>query len=93
MKAFIGTRLGDRYLIKSLLGQQKGRRTFLAQDESTDTLVVIKLVLFGPDFTWEYLKLFEREAETLKSLDHPAIPQYLDAFDTETPSGKGFALV
>ena len=88
MEEFIGKRLGDRYLIKSVLGYQKGRRTFLAQDESTRSLVVIKLVLFGPDFTLEDLKLFERESETLNSLDHPAIPQYLGLAEKVVWSGK-----
>mgnify|MGYP001804826126 CR=1 FL=1 len=82
-----------RYLIKSLLGKQTGRRTYLASDRQTDRAVVVKLVLFGPDFTWEDLRLFEREAETLKSLDHPAIPSYLAAFEVDITLGKGFALV
>jgi serine/threonine protein kinase len=51
------------------------------------------LLLFNPDFTWDDLKLFEREAEVLKSLAHPAIPKYLDYFEVETELGKGFALV
>lgn len=76
-----------------LLGRQTGRRTLLAIDTQTNNSVVIKLLLFGPDFTWEDLKLFEREAEVLKSLDHPAIPQYLDFFEVELERGKGFALV
>ncbi|WP_205127500.1 hypothetical protein [Okeania hirsuta] len=50
-------------------------------------------MLFSPDFTWEQLKLFEREAEVLKFIEHPAIPQYLDYFDVEMGLGKGFALV
>ncbi len=53
----------------------------------------MKLLLFSPDFTWEQLKLFEREAEVLKFIEHPAIPQYLDYFDVEMGLGKGFALV
>lgn len=85
--------LHDRYEIRSLLGRKTGRRTFLATDLTTRSPVVIKLLLFGRDFTWDDLKLFEREAETLKSLDHPAIPQYLDFFEIETKLGKGFALV
>ncbi len=85
--------LHDRYRIQSLLGRQTGRRTFLASDLQTGLAVVIKLLLFGPDFTWDDLKLFEREAEVLKSLDHPAIPNYLDSFEVETKQGKGFALV
>ena len=88
-----GSKQSQCYQIKSLIGKQRGRRTFLAEDAETKVLVVLKLILFGPDFTWEDLKLFEREAETLKSLDHAAIPNYLDSFEVETALGKGFALV
>lgn len=93
MDKFIGKVLQERYQIQSLLGHQTGRRTFLAADLQTDSSVVIKLLLFGVDFTWDDLKLFEREAEVLKSLDRPDIPKYLDFFDIETELGKGFALV
>jgi serine/threonine protein kinase len=85
--------LHDRYHIRSLLGRQTGRRTYLASDRQTGSSVVIKLLLFGVDFVWDDLKLFEREAAVLRALDHPAIPQYLDYFDVETKLGKGFALV
>jgi serine/threonine protein kinase len=93
MEALMDRVLGDRYQIKSLLGRQTGRRTFLARDLQTEASVVLKLLLFGPDFTWDDLKLFEREAEVLKSIDLPAIPKYLDCFDVETELGKGFVLV
>lgn len=86
-------RLNDRYQIQQSLGKKAGRQTFLALDEQTQTQVVIKLLTFGPDFEWADLKLFEREAETLKSLDHPAIPRYLDYFEVASAQGKGFALV
>ena len=59
----------------------------------TQQQVVVKLLSFSSDFNWEDLKLFQREVETLKSLSHPAIPQYLDSFEIDTPSRKGFALV
>jgi serine/threonine protein kinase len=81
MEELIGSLLKERYQIEMLLGRQTGRRTFLAINTQTNNSVVIKLLLFGPDFIWEDLKLFEREAEVLKSLDHPAIPQYLDFFE------------
>lgn len=84
---------GNRYQIQSLLGRQVGRRTFLATDLAQQELVVLKLLLFGPDFTWENLKLFEREANTLKALNHPFVPKYLDFFDVETDIGRGFALI
>jgi serine/threonine protein kinase len=93
MEELIGSQLARRYQIESLLGRQTGRRTMLAIDIQTHNPVVIKLLLFGPDFTWDDLKLFEREAEVLKSLDHPAIPKYLDFFEVELEWGKGFALV
>ncbi|MBW4556809.1 MAG: serine/threonine protein kinase [Trichormus sp. ATA11-4-KO1] len=85
--------LGDRYEVQQLLGKKSGRRTLLARDQITGELVVIKLLTFGSDFEWDDLKLFEREAETLKSLSHPAIPRYLDYFEVNSPLVKGFALV
>ena len=93
MELFADCVLLDRYQIVSLLGRQTGRRTFLAQDLQTEQSVVLKLLLFGPDFNWDNLKLFEREAEVLKSLDLPTIPKYLDCFDVDTELGKGFVLV
>jgi serine/threonine protein kinase len=93
MEELIGSLFQDRYHIKSLISRQTGRRTFLAIDRQTNNEVAIKLLLFGPDFTWEDLKLFEREAEVLKSLDHPTIPKYLNFFEVELKWGKGFALV
>jgi serine/threonine protein kinase len=67
MNPLIDSILHNRYKIRSLLGRTTGRRTFLAFDRQLCSLVVLKLLLFGPDFTWDDLKLFEREAETLKS--------------------------
>jgi len=86
-------RLTSRYEIQQQLAKKAGRKTLLARDLNTEALVVIKLLSFGIDFEWEALKLFEREAETLKSLSHPAIPKYLDFFEFNTPYNKGFALV
>ena len=81
------------YQVQQLLGKKAGRRTLLARDLKTQELVVIKLLSFGGDFEWDSLKLFEREAETLKSLSHPLIPRYLDYFEVNSPTIKGFALV
>ncbi|MEG4840205.1 protein kinase domain-containing protein [Microcoleus sp. B9-D4] len=85
--------LADRYQCDRRLGKQAGRQTLLARDLKTQQQVVVKLLSFSSDFNWEDLKLFEREVETLKSLSHPAIPRYLDSFEIDTPSRKGFALV
>ncbi|MBW4542792.1 MAG: serine/threonine protein kinase [Myxacorys chilensis ATA2-1-KO14] len=85
--------LANRYQLERQLGKKAGRQTFLARDTQTDTLVVIKLLLFGSDFGWDDLKLFEREAATLQGLSHAAIPSYLDYFEVDEPARKGFALV
>jgi hypothetical protein len=90
---FVKQILHERYQVQALLGRKPGRQTFLALDLQTQLPVVLKLLLFSPDFTWEELKLFEREAATLQALDHPAIPCYLDSFAVEIAFGKGFALV
>ncbi|MEO1374260.1 MAG: serine/threonine-protein kinase, partial [Cyanobacteria bacterium J06635_10] len=85
--------LNQRYQIQNELGRQTGRRTFLAEDLETRQKVVIKVLLLGQDFDWQYLKLFEREAETLKKINHPNIPHYLDSFELEDDNDKGFVLV
>ncbi|MBD2523406.1 serine/threonine-protein kinase [Nostoc sp. FACHB-133] len=89
----IGEILGERYQVQQLLGKKAGRRTLVARDWNTQELVVIKLLSFSSDFEWDSLKLFEREAETLKSLSYPSIPRYLDYFEVNSPTIKGFALV
>ncbi|MEG3842376.1 serine/threonine-protein kinase [Microcoleus sp. herbarium14] len=88
-----GEILANRYKCDRRLGKQAGRQTLLARDLKTQQQVVVKLLSFSSDFNWEDLKLFQREVETLKSLSHPAIPRYLDSFEIDTPSRKGFALV
>ncbi|MDF5720454.1 MAG: serine/threonine-protein kinase [Rhizonema sp. PD37] len=88
-----GQVLSARYEVQQLLAKKAGRRTLLARDLVSSELVVIKLLSFSSDFEWDDLKLFEREAETLKSLSHRSIPGYLDYFEVNSPSLKGFALV
>jgi serine/threonine protein kinase len=89
----IGHVLADRYEIHEQLGKKAGRQTLLAWDRQAKSLVVVKLVSFGQELIWDDLKLFEREAETLRTLSHPAIPQYLDFFETILPQGQSLALV
>ncbi len=84
--------LQQRYAIQQQLGKKAGRRTLLARDLETQQLVIVKLLTFSSDFAWEDLKLFQREAETLKVLEHPAIPRYIDYFELDS-SHKSYALV
>ena len=86
--------LAERYQIQEQLGKKAGRRTLLAKDTLTQEMVIIKLLSFSSDFEWNTLKLFEREAQILKTLSHASIPRYLDYFEVNnSPHTQGFALV
>jgi serine/threonine protein kinase len=84
--------LGDHYEVQQQLAKKSGCKTLLVRDLEKE-LVVVKLLSFSSDFEWDDLKLFEREAETLKSITHPCIPRYLDYFEINPHNSKGFALV
>ncbi|AFY52910.1 protein kinase family protein [Rivularia sp. PCC 7116] len=85
--------LQERYEIQRQLGKNPGRKTLLVKDLETEELVVVKLLNFDIEFDWQDLKLFEREAQILEELSHPAIPSYLDSFKVDLPDTKGFGLV
>lgn len=65
--------LGDFYQVERQIAKKAGRKTLLCRDLRSLDLVVVKLVSFNSNFEWDEFKLFEREAETLKSLSHDAI--------------------
>ncbi len=81
------------YEVQQKLDEKAGRRTLLTHNLQTQELVVVKLLTFDDEFQWHDLNLFECEAKTLKSLSHPVIPRYLDYFELDTQTYKGFALV
>ncbi len=85
--------LGGRYQILAELGRNPGRRTYRVKDLKTGDDCVLKRVSFGEDMAWQDFQAFEREAQVLQALDHPAIPKYRDGFEVELPTGQGFALV
>ena len=79
--------VNQRYQLERQLGQNAGRETWLAKDlQKENELVVVKLLAFGGNVQWEDLKLFEREANVLKELDHPRIPRYRDYFSIDDSS-------
>ena len=77
--------ISDRYQLIAKLGRNAGRQTWLATDLNSEEKeqVVVKLLAFGGDVQWEDLKLFEREAQILKQLNHPRIPKYKDYFSID----------
>jgi serine/threonine protein kinase len=60
-----------------------GIRRTRTEDTRTDGAVAVKVIeLRGAD-SWKPFDLFERECRTLRSLDHPGIPRFLDTFAEE----------
>jgi serine/threonine protein kinase len=81
----------SRYQLQQQLGNNAGRQTWLAADIGTSPsqLVIVKLLAFSPQMQWDEFKLFEREAQVLKQLNHPRIPQYRDYFSIDKEAGAG----
>jgi serine/threonine protein kinase len=74
----------ERYELGEPLGQGGQGRTYRARDRETDRAVAVKVIQLGSaSGGWKSFDLFERECQVLRSLEHPAIPRYLDTFAIE----------
>lgn len=65
------------------LGRGSQGVTHMAADVATEALVAIKELRWTEIEDWKAQELFEREIATLQRLDHPGIPKFVDAFETE----------
>lgn len=65
--------------------------TYLVQSVKSGEKLILKQLRMDRVEDWKMVELFEREADVLRSLDHPNIPNYVDYFATE--GQKTFALV
>jgi serine/threonine protein kinase len=86
------SRPSSRYQMIRELGRNRagGRITYLAKDNNTQQLVVIKRFLFAQSGSdWSGFKAYQREIQVLQGLDHVGIPHYLDSFETKS----GFCMV
>lgn len=83
--------LQGRYQLQEKLGQNAGRQTWLAVDlvDPAPIPVILKLLAFSPQMQWDDFKLFEREAQVLKNLNHPRIPRYRNSFSLDKQIGDG----
>jgi serine/threonine protein kinase len=72
--------LENRYQLQTILGHGAGRQTWLAIDTRTQSQVVVKLLIFSDQVEWDHVRLFEREAKTLKHLNHGQISHCLDLY-------------
>jgi serine/threonine protein kinase len=67
------TTLGDRYDVKSLLGQGGMGAVFLAEDKTLERLVAIKVLPPEMSHNQHFVGRFQREARTAAKLDHANI--------------------
>jgi Protein kinase domain len=93
MKIMVNIISIDRYKIIDLLGEGGSGKTYRALDIQSQTEVAIKVLSLRGMGDWKTLELFDREAKILAQLKHPAIPAYLDYFQTEIAGEETFCLV
>ena len=91
----IGDVIGDGYHVVSILGRGGSAITYEAETQQGQRVAIKQLLLWHGqgESSWKRLELFEREARTLASLSHPAIPRYFGSFQIEAPDGQRFYLV
>ncbi|MEM7160351.1 MAG: protein kinase [Myxococcota bacterium] len=80
-----GDRIGP-WIIEDRLGGGGSATTYRAHREGEERRVALKCFQISGAESWKAFELFEREAETLRSLDNPAIPRFIDAFVHEDTS-------
>jgi len=72
-------------------------KTYLAEDLTTEDAGARKFIIKSLNLKdlsdWKILQLFEREAETLRNLDHSRVPKYVDYFSESLDGDIAFYLV
>jgi len=81
------TNWSDRYLFRQILAQGGMGIIYLSEDkEQQNALCVIKQLILRPVNKFEHdecVRLFKREAEVLKVLNHPGIVRLIDTHSTD----------
>ncbi|MGB7057201.1 MAG: serine/threonine-protein kinase [Geitlerinemataceae cyanobacterium] len=85
--------IADRYRIVRSIGQGAFGITYEAEDLTDYKRVAMKVLSLRQTQGWKALDLFEREAQVLAHLEHPAIPQYLGYFYEDTKDDRHFYLI
>lgn len=88
-----GDIISEKYRIIETLGQGGNGITYKAEDLKSSEQVALKALSLHHMSDWKQMELFDREAQTLASLNHPGIPKYLDYFQVDTPEDRGFYIV
>jgi hypothetical protein len=78
-----GLSIKDRYQNIALLGEGAFGRTYAARDAETGAEVVLKQIAVRGLPGWKPFEYFEREVAVLRTVDHPGVPRFVDAFEAE----------
>ena len=84
--------IDGRYRVLRRLGQGSSGITYAAEVLATGQTIALKALSLRGLQDWKKIELFEREARLLKTLSHPAIPQYIDFFQVDTADNRWFYL-
>lgn len=75
--------IDERYEVLKELGRGAQGQTLLARRREDGDYVALKELSFTSLDSWKSLELFQREARTLRQLEHPAIPEFVDSFHVD----------
>ncbi|MGK7944705.1 MAG: serine/threonine protein kinase, partial [Microcystaceae cyanobacterium] len=95
-QTWLAVELPSQPIERFFLQQVRRKLPIILFDPPNLERYIIKLLAFSPQLQWEEVKLFEREAQVLQTLNHSRIPRYRDYFETESPRDNSllwFALV
>ncbi len=81
------------YQLAGILGEGGSGTTYRALIVGTERSVALKQLSLAQMDDWKAIDLFEREAQILAQLSHPAIPKYIDYFTVDTPTNLNFYIV
>lgn len=82
---------GHGYQVEKELSQNRtgGRVTYLARNRQNQPVVIKQFQFAKTESNWSEYDAYIREIRTLRDLNHPNIPRYLDSFETD----NGFCMV
>ncbi len=81
--------LQNRFELLKVIGQGAQGKTFLGLDNQSGHPVAIKELQMDHVQEWQAIDLFDREARVLETISHPAIPAFIDAFQTPANTQHG----
>lgn len=71
------------YQVIEQLGRGSQAKTYKAKHLESGQVVALKALHMTDVEDWKTVELFEREAEVLRAIDHPFVPDYIDAWSEQ----------